>query len=235
MSRHPFPPVHVAFIMDGNRRWASARGMPKVLGHRRGMDRLKEVIDIAIEFGVRYVTFFVFSTENWNRSQEEVSYLMDLFRDALRNTLQEQHKKGVRVRVIGDMNGFPEDIQRLSAEAEEKTRHNTTLYAQFALNYGGRAEIVHAVRSIAQGIQAEKCRPEDITEQMIAAHLFTTDIPDPDVLIRTSGELRLSYFLLWQLAYTEFVFIDKHWPDFSREEFQQALDTYAKRQRRHGL
>jgi undecaprenyl diphosphate synthase len=221
--------------MDGNRRWASARNMPKMLGHRRGIDRLKEVINIAIEFGIRYVTFFVFSTENWNRSREEVSYLMGLFRDALRNTLQEQHEKGVRVRTIGDMSGFPEDIQRLSVEAEEKTCRNTTLYAQFALNYGGRGEIVRAMRSVVQEVQNGKYRPEDITEETIATHLFTADVPDPDLLIRTSGELRLSNFLLWQLAYTEFVFIDKHWPDFSREEFQHALDIYAKRQRRHGL
>jgi undecaprenyl diphosphate synthase len=221
--------------MDGNRRWAVAHGVPKMSGHRRGIDQIKDVIDMAIEIGIRYVTFFIFSTENWRRTKEEVSYLMDLFREALRNVLQEQHKKGVRVRTIGNISEFPEDIQRLSAEAEQKTRHNTALYAQLALSYGGRAEIVYAARSIAQEVQEGKCCLEDITEESFSAHLFTAGVPDPDLFIRTSGELRLSNFLLWQLAYTELVFIDKHWPDFSREEFQRALSIYAGRQRRHGL
>ncbi|MDR0406612.1 MAG: di-trans,poly-cis-decaprenylcistransferase [Holosporales bacterium] len=227
-------PVHVAFIMDGNRRWAQAQGIPKMFGHRKGVERLKDVLNMAIEAGVRYVTFFMFSTENWQRTKEEVSYLMDLFREALHNAVQEQHEKGVCVRAIGDMRKFPEDIQKLSVEAEEKTRNNTTLHVQFALNYGSRAEILQAVQAVAQDAREGKIDPESLTEENFAARLFTAGIPDPDLLIRTSGELRLSNFLLWQLAYAEFVFVDKHWPAFSREDFQQALDIYACRQRRHG-
>ncbi|MDR2412543.1 MAG: di-trans,poly-cis-decaprenylcistransferase [Holosporales bacterium] len=227
-------PVHVALIMDGNRRWARAKGKPGVWGHRQGVQRIRDVLDMALNTGISYLTFFAFSTENWHRTQEEVSSLLSLFRETLRDVIQEQNKKGIRIRIIGEMDKFPEDIQKLCAEVENTTQGNSALQVQIALNYGGRAEILHAVRSLLQEIKKGACQPEEISEEMFSAHFFTAGIPDPDLLIRTGGERRLSNFLLWQMAYTEFVFIDKCWPDFAYEDFQHSLEVYANRQRRYG-
>lgn len=232
-EKNPLP-AHIAFIIDGNRRWARAQGKPCAMGHRQGAQRIRDVLDMALEAGISYLTFFTFSTENWKRTKEEVSSLLGLFRETLRDFLQEQDQRGVRVRVLGDIHKFPQDIQELCTEAEEKTRGNTTLHAQFALNYGGRAEILRAVKLLAEKIKSGTLLPEEVTEESLSSHLFCPDVPDPDLLIRTGGERRLSNFLLWQMAYTEFVFFDKRWPDFAREDFQCALGVYANRQRRYG-
>ncbi|MFC3693479.1 isoprenyl transferase [Chenggangzhangella methanolivorans] len=227
-------PRHVAIIMDGNGRWAAARGLPRVEGHRRGVEALRRAVRAAHELGVRHLTLYSFSAENWSRPVEEVSDLMNLLRLFMRRDLAELHKGEVRVKVIGERAGLPSDILGLLEEAEARTRGNSGLQLVVAFNYGGRQEIVSAVRRIAEAVRDGKLAPEAIDVGVVADHLDTANIPDPDLVIRTSGELRISNFLLWQSAYAEFVFLPLHWPDFDKAAFEEALASFSARQRRYG-
>jgi undecaprenyl diphosphate synthase len=225
---------HVAIIMDGNGRWAQARGLPRIEGHRRGVEAVRRAVRAAIELGVLYLTIYSFSTENWNRPPEEVSMLMGLLKRFIRNDLAELHANDVRVRVIGRRSGLPLDITALLGEAEELTKANAGLTLVVAFNYGGRQEIVDAARGLARLAAAGTLDPSAIDARSIETWLDTADIPDPDLIIRTSGEQRLSNFLLWQAAYAELVFLPIHWPDFDKSSFESALDEFAARERRYG-
>jgi undecaprenyl diphosphate synthase len=227
-------PKHVAIIMDGNGRWAKSRGLPRVAGHKRGADAVRRAVKTAGELGVRYLTLFGFSSENWKRPLDEITDLMALLRNYLRSELAELHKQGVRVRVIGDRARLAPDIVTLIEQAERTTEANTRLDFIIALSYGARAEIVRAARALAHAAKAGEIDPETIGEADIAKYLYTSDIPDPDLLVRTSGEKRISNFLLWQSAYTEFVFLDVLWPDFDRPHFEAAIAEFGKRDRRYG-
>ncbi|MBE0530873.1 MAG: isoprenyl transferase [Rhodospirillales bacterium] len=227
-------PLHVAIIMDGNGRWARARGLPRTAGHRRGAETVRTVVEAAADMGVSILTLFGFSSENWSRPESEVRDLMGLLRLYLRNEISTLAKNGVRLRVIGERSRLAPDIVALIEEAEAKTAENRRLTLVVALNYGGRQEIVAAARHLAMEAEAGRIEGRLIDEDLFARHLFTADLPDPDLLIRTSGEQRISNFLLWQMAYTEFVFVDSLWPDFSREEFEKAIREYQGRERRYG-
>lgn len=227
-------PRHVAIIMDGNGRWAAARGLPRFEGHRRGVEALKRAVRAAGEFGVSYLTVYSFSSENWSRPADEVSDLMNLLRLFIRRDLSELHKNNVRVRVIGERAGLPEDIGALLVEAETLTAGNNGLTLVVAFNYGGRQEIASATRRIAEAVRDGTIDPDRIDAAMVEAHLDTVGVPDPDLVIRTSGELRISNFLLWQSAYAEFVFLADHWPDFDRTTFEEAIASFRSRQRRYG-
>ncbi len=227
-------PRHIAIILDGNGRWAKQKGMPRGYGHVKGCENLEKVCEYARELGVRYLTVYAFSTENWKRSREEVDGLMKLFRDYLKKCIKISKKWQMRVRVIGEVSAFDKDIQDSVRTLEEFSSQYDKLHFQLALNYGSRDEIVRGVRKLLTECQEGKLRPDDITEERLGDHLDTAGLPDPDLLIRTSGELRLSNFLLWQLAYTEFYFADVHWPDFDREELVKAIEQYNKRDRRYG-
>ena len=230
----PPPPEHVAIIMDGNGRWARARGLPRIEGHRRGAAAVRIAVESAVKYGVRYLTIYGFSSENWKRPAGEVTDLMALLRRYLRSEIAELRQNDVRVRFIGDRGQLHDDIVRLIEEAEASTALNTALNLTVALSYGGRAEITSAVRRLAEDIRAGRLNPEDIDEHAFARHLATADLPDPDLLIRTSGEMRISNFLLWQLAYAEFVFPDVLWPDFSEQNFADAIAEFQRRDRRYG-
>ncbi len=227
-------PRHVAIIMDGNGRWAQARGLPRYEGHRRGVDAVRRAVRAASEIGVSFLTLYSFSTENWTRPPEEVSLLMGLLKRFIRNDLAELHANDVRVRVIGGRDGLAADISGLLNEAEELTRNNRGLTLVVAFNYGGRQEIADAARRLAALAAAGELDPDSIGVEHFASSLSTSDIPDPDLIIRTSGEQRLSNFLLWQAAYAEFVFLPIHWPDFDRAALQSALEEYFTRERRYG-
>ena len=227
-------PRHVAIIMDGNGRWAKSKGMPRTIGHAKGAQNLEDMLYIADELGIKYLTVYAFSTENWKRSEDEVMALMNLFRQYLRNGFRKAAKNNVRIRVIGYRPGLPKDLQELADEIEEFSKDNTGLQFQIALNYGSRDEITRAVKKIAEEVKDGKLLPEDITEETITSHLDTADIPDPDLMIRTSGEQRLSNYLLWQLAYTEFYYTDTHWPVFGKKDLQEAIEWYQTRDRRYG-
>ncbi|MCF0134794.1 MAG: isoprenyl transferase [Lachnospiraceae bacterium] len=227
-------PRHVAIILDGNGRWAKQRNLPRTMGHKAGADNVETISDVCIAMGIRYLTVYAFSTENWKRSEDEVSYLMGLMRWYLKNYLDTALRKGIRMRVIGDRSGLdPEMVEEIRRD-EELTAHLTNLELTFAINYGGRDEIVRAVKDLAEDIRKGEILPEDITEEQISRRLDTRELPDPDLMIRTSGEERLSNFLLWQLAYSEFCFTDKYWPDFSEEDLRAAVDSYSRRERRFG-
>ncbi|TVR82271.1 MAG: isoprenyl transferase [Rhodospirillales bacterium] len=230
----PPPPVHVAIIMDGNGRWARARGLPRTAGHRRGAQSVRVAIESAIRGGVSYLTLFGFSSENWRRPQAEIGDLMGLLRHYLNTEINALDRQGVRLMVIGDRSRFAGDIVSMIDRAEHMTRNNRRLILTIALSYGGRHEIVQATRRIAEEVAIGLLDPQAIDEAAITERLFTADIPDPDLLIRTSGERRLSNFLLWQLAYAELVFLDVLWPDFSNEDFVAALDEFQRRERRYG-
>jgi undecaprenyl diphosphate synthase len=230
----PDVPRHVAIIMDGNGRWAAARGLPRVEGHRRGVEALRKTVRAAGEMGIRCLTIFSFSSENWQRPASEVRDLMGLLRRFIRNDLAELHASNVRVRVIGARADLDPDIRRLLEEAEELTRGNDGLVLLVAFNYGARDEIARAARSIAQDVATGTLTPEDVTEELIGARLDASDIADPDLIIRTSGEQRLSNFLLWQAAYSELVFLPVYWPDFDRAVLEQAIEEYRRRERRFG-
>jgi undecaprenyl diphosphate synthase len=227
-------PRHVAVIMDGNGRWATARGLPRVMGHRQGANVVRPIVEAAADAGVDYLTLFAFSAENWTRPQSEIDELMRLLRIYLRSQIAELHRNGVRMRVIGDRSRLSKDINTLIDRAEDLTRDNTRITLSMALNYGSRQEIVQAVQAIAADAKSGAIDPAAIDDATINAALYTADMPDPDLLIRTSGEKRISNFLLWQFAYTELVFIDTLWPDFSRAEFEHALAEYQRRDRRFG-
>ena len=223
-------PRHVAIIMDGNGRWAKKRGMPRLFGHRAGVENLRAVIKACVEFGIRYLTIYAFSTENWGRPQDEVSGLEKLFHEAFTNEFLELRKQGVRIVHLGQREGIPQDLLKEIDEAVELSKTNDRLILSVALNYGSRNEIMHAVRRII----GDGLKPEEITEQTISRYLFTADIPDPDLVIRTSGEQRLSNFLLYQSAYSEWEFPETLWPDFGKEQLLEAIFEYSKRDRRFG-
>ena len=227
-------PHHVAIIMDGNGRWAAARGLPRVEGHRRGVEALRRTIRAAGEIGIKVITIFSFSSENWSRPAAEVGELMGLLRRFIRNDLAELHKSGVRVRIIGERAGLEADIGRLLIEAEELTKDNTGLTLVVAFNYGARQEIARAARRAAEAVAQGTLNAQDITVDTVAGFLDTADLPDPDLIIRTSGEQRLSNFLLWQSAYSELVFVPANWPDFERAILEGAIREYQQRERRFG-
>ncbi|HEX9327461.1 MAG TPA: isoprenyl transferase [Reyranella sp.] len=227
-------PHHVAIIMDGNGRWAKARGLPRVAGHRRGADAVRRVVRGAGELGIPVLTLFAFSTENWTRPADEVNDLMGLLRHYLRNELEELHKNGARLRVIGNRAGLAPDIVRDIAEAESMTRANGRIDVNICINYGARDEILQATRNLARRVAAGELAADDIDEARFEQELLTAGVPDPDLLIRTSGEQRISNFLLWQCAYAELVFVDTLWPDFGKDHLEQAIAEFRRRERRYG-
>ncbi|HTB37361.1 MAG TPA: isoprenyl transferase [Reyranella sp.] len=242
MSTAPLPanadpapgPNHVAIIMDGNGRWAKARGLPRVAGHRRGADAVRRVVRGAGELGIPVLTLFAFSTENWTRPADEVNDLMGLLRHYLRNELDELHKNGARLRVIGNREGLASDIVRDISDAENMTRGNGRIDVNICINYGARAEILQAIRSLARQVAAGELTADRIDEDRFESELLTSGVPDPDLLIRTSGEQRISNFMLWQCAYAELVFVDTLWPDFGKEHLEQAIAEFRRRERRYG-
>lgn len=233
-SAEPRTPQHVAIIMDGNGRWARARGLPRSAGHRQGAEAVRRSVEAAVAAGVPYLTLFGFSSENWKRPEEEVQTLMGLLKLYLRKEIAELHRNGVRLRVIGERERLASDIAALIDRAEALTADNTRLTLTVALSYGARDEIAAAARRIAQAAAAGRLDPEAVTADTLGDHLMTAGIPDPDLIIRTSGERRVSNFLLWQAAYAEFLFIDTLWPDFDEATFRAALDDYGRRERRFG-
>lgn len=228
-------PAHVAMIMDGNGRWAKSKFLPRVEGHRQGAKTVRMVVEQCRRLGIRYLTLFAFSTENWNRPKPEVGALMKLLQHHLLNELDELHSHGIRVRVIGEVERLPDNIRGAIERAEALTVNNDKMDLILAVSYGGRREIARAARLLAADVRKGVVDPETIGEDVFARYLYAPDVPDPDLLIRTSDELRISNFLLWQLAYTEIVVSDKCWPDFSQEEFKRCLHEYSKRTRRYGL
>lgn len=227
-------PRHVAIIMDGNGRWAQKRGMPRTFGHRAGVDALREIVRTASDIGIGVLTAYAFSTENWKRPTEEVNFLMKLFSNFLNSEIDELNNNNVRIRFSGETDELALSLQHKMEEAKRRTADNNGLVLNLAVNYGGRAEIVHAVKIIAEQVANGTLKPEAINDSIIQQHLYTADLPDPDLLIRPSGDLRISNFLLWQSAYTEFWFTDINWPDFKPEHLLQAIVDYQQRDRRFG-
>jgi undecaprenyl diphosphate synthase len=225
---------HIAIIMDGNGRWAAERGLPRAEGHRQGVESVRRTVNAAQELGITHLTLFSFSSENWSRPRQEINDLFGLLRRFIRRDLADLHKNGVKIRVIGTRAGLERDLLRLIDDAIELTKDNTALNLTIAFNYGARDEIARAARRIAEDVAKGVLAPAEVTQERFAPYLDTADLPDPDLLIRTSGELRLSNFLLWQVAYSEFVFVDCYWPDFSREQLEAALAEYQRRNRRFG-
>jgi undecaprenyl diphosphate synthase len=227
-------PRHVAIIMDGNGRWAKERGLPRSIGHRKGVEAVRRTVRAAIELGVQYLTIYSFSSENWTRPASEIDDLMGLMKRFIRRDLAELHQNGVCLRVIGERAGVDPELLQLIDEAVALTSDNRALNLVIAFNYGSRAEIAKAARCLAARVQDGTLTPQQITPELLTEALDTQGVPDPDLLIRTSGELRLSNFLLWQAAYTEFVFLDAYWPEFGRELLERAIDEFRKRDRRFG-
>ena len=227
-------PEHIAIILDGNGRWAKKRGMPRGYGHIKGCENLEKICNIAKDLGVKYLTVYAFSTENWKRSKEEVDGLMKLFRNYMKKCKKIAAENQMRVRVIGDPTAFDEDLQQKIKDLEEYSSQFDELHFQIALNYGSRDEIRRAVTALAEDVKKGVLEPEAVTEETISDYLDTRGLPDPDLLIRTSGEERLSNFLMWQLAYTEFYFTDVAWPEFDKAEFARAIEKYNQRDRRYG-
>lgn len=227
-------PQHVAIILDGNGRWAKAKGMPRNYGHAQGSKNVERICEEAWRMGIKYLTVYAFSTENWNRPKSEVDALMTLLRNYMKTCLKTAKKNDMKIRVIGDIEPLDDDIKKRIHELEEASKDNGGLNFTIALNYGSRDEIVRAVRKVAQDCVDGKVDPKDIDEKLYSSYLDTWDIPDPDLLIRTSGEQRLSNYLLWQLAYSEFYFTDVPWPDFTKEELIRAIEQYNNRDRRFG-
>lgn len=223
-------PQHVAIIMDGNGRWAAKRGLPRLAGHRAGTENLRRIIRASVEFGVKYLTIYAFSTENWGRPQDEVTGLLHILEDVIDRELAELHKEGVQLRHIGHLDRLPPILQGKVLEAVELTQHNQRLVLNVAFNYGGRDEIVCAIKDmISAGV-----KEQDVTPELVSQYLFTSGVPDPDIVIRTSGELRVSNFLIWQGAYSEWYFTPVYWPDFDREEYRKSLVEFGRRDRRYG-
>lgn len=232
--KRDFLPRHVAVIMDGNGRWAQRQGLPRIMGHRRGVDTLKELLRCCRDWGVGALTAYAFSTENWGRPLEEVEFLMTLFERVLRQELREMMQEDVRINFVGNLSALPKSLQAEIERSMESTRHNKGIHFTVATNYGGRQEILQACRSIAQLVQQGQVNPDQIDESLFERHLYTAGACDPDLLIRTSGEMRISNFLLWQMAYAEIYITETLWPDFDRTEFHRALSSYQKRDRRFG-
>lgn len=234
ITAEPAEPRHVAIIMDGNGRWAAERGLSRSDGHNQGVEAVRKAVRAAIDRNLAYLTLFTFSSENWSRPMGEISYLMNLLKRFIRTDLAELHKHGVRIRVIGDRKGVEGEIVRMIEEAVALTAGNQGLQLTVAFNYGARDEIVRAAQRVARKVQAGELAPQAISEDLLADNLDTAGVPDPDLLIRTSGEKRLSNFLLWQCAYSELVFLDIFWPDFSAASLDQAIDVFKARERRYG-
>lgn len=230
----PADPRHIAVIMDGNGRWAEKRHLPRKAGHHEGAEALRRLVEACLDRGIPYLTVFAFSSENWSRSQEEIDDLMDLLRRFMKKDVEELKSRGVRAIVIGDRTRLDEDIQQRILQAEEQSKDLDAITVTLAVSYGGRAELVEAAKSLAQDVAAGRLQAGAIDEAAFAARLFTGHMPDPDLLIRTSGEQRVSNFLLWQLAYTEFAFLDVLWPDFNADYLDEAIQIYRKRERRFG-
>jgi undecaprenyl diphosphate synthase len=233
-ERYPLPPRHVAIIMDGNGRWARARGMPRTFGHQRGIEAVKRALQAAGDLGVEYLTLFGFSSENWARPIEEVGELMRLLRVFLRSEVAELHRRGVKLKVIGERERLDRDIVEMIEHAERLTADNRALRLTVALSYGSRQELTRAARRLAEDAVAGRIDPAAIDDQALAGRLFTSDLPDPDLIIRTSGEKRISNFLLWQAAYAELIFLPTLWPDFDKPDFEAAIGEYQRRERRYG-
>jgi len=225
---------HIAIIMDGNRRWAKKRLLPSIAGHNEGVNALKRTVQAAVDFGIKNLTVYAFSTENWGRKQEEVDFLMFLIKETIQNESKELNEKGVRIKIIGDISRLGENLKSILHEAEELTKNNTVLNLQIAINYGARDEITAAVRKIAAKVKNGELNPDDITEKTISQSLYTSDIPDPDLLIRTGGEQRISNYLLWQIAYTELYITEAFWPEFDEEQLALSVEEFADRERRFG-
>lgn len=227
-------PKHIAIIMDGNRRWAREKGLDPKLGHKAGAETLEKIASYANQIGLKYLTVYAFSTENWKRTKEEVGALMILLRTYLDKFLNRESLRNIRIRVLGNIDNLDEGLKNSINKIVEKSKNNTGLTLNIAFNYGGRDEIVRAVKNISKKLKDDEIKLEDINEKLVSDNLYTNDEPDPDLLIRPGGELRVSNFLLWQLAYTEFLFIDKYWPDFSNEDLLNAIEVFEKRNRKFG-
>ena len=227
-------PQHIAIIMDGNRRWAKSKNMPATYGHKEGAETLRKMVRYAKEVGIKYMTVYAFSTENWSRSESEVDTLMKLFQEYLDNFAEKASKNDIRINVIGTRERLAQRLVESIEKAMEITKNCTGITLNIALNYGARNEIVNAIKKITNGVVNNNITIEDIDEKLVSKNLYTQDIPDPDLVIRTSGELRLSNFLLWQLAYTEFLFVEKNWPEFEEKDLDYAIEEYSKRNRKYG-
>ena len=221
---------HIAIIMDGNRRWAKSKCLPTSVGHKMGVEALKNTLRAFNDFGIKYLTVYAFSTENWNRTKEEVDFLMDLVAITLKNELEEMHKENVQIHFIGDRNRLSDKLQKIMLESELKTKNNDGVYLQIALNYGSRDEIVHCVKNIIK----KGVKYQDVNEDLISSYLYTSNTPDPDILIRTGGEQRISNYLLWQIAYSEIIIRDEYWPEFDKNILSQCIEEFGRRQRRYG-
>lgn len=221
---------HIAIIMDGNRRWAKEHNLPSAVGHKKGVSSLRETVRACDELGIKYLTVYAFSTENWKRSKEEVDFLMNLVAVTLKNELADMNKEGVKITFIGDKSKISPKLLDITIDAQEKTKNNDGVNLQIAFNYGSRNEIVNAIKSIIK----DKIKPEDVTEELVSSYLYTKDIPDPDILIRTGGEKRISNYLLWQIAYSEVIVVDEYWPEFDKCSLSKCIDEFYRRQRRYG-
>jgi len=221
---------HIAIIMDGNRRWAKEHFLPSMMGHKKGVDALKKITRACDDFGIKYLTLYAFSTENWNRKQEEVDFLMDLLATTLKSELKELNENNVKMNFIGDLKALNQNLQNILDESKETTKNNTGVVLTVAINYGSRDEIIHAIKNIIKDNKKEN----EITQELISNYLYTKDIPDPDFLIRTSGEKRISNYLLWQIAYSEIHVVDTYWPEFDKEKLSEAIIEFGLRQRRYG-
>ncbi|MBI3590125.1 MAG: isoprenyl transferase [Candidatus Melainabacteria bacterium] len=228
-------PVHIAVIMDGNRRWAQNKNFPAMFGHREGVQALKKITRYASDIGIKYLTVYAFSTENWNRKKDEVDFLMYLIQEAIQNEFEEMHQNNVKLNVLGFYEDLPKPLPKVLNDAVNKTKNNSGLNLQVAINYGSRAEIVHAVKEIGKKILSNEIKVEDIDAELISANLLTKNIPDPDLLIRTGGEQRISNYLLWQCAYTEFYSTEALWPAFDSNELDKAIEEFNRRHRRFGI
>lgn len=228
-------PMHIAIIMDGNGRWAKRRGLPRVSGHREGVKSVRDVVEACAQLGVKYLTLFAFSTENWRRPKEEIDTLMKLLIKTLRSETEKLHKNDIKLMAIGDIDSLPKEVRQELKEAMEKTKNNKRMVLNLALSYSGRWEIIEAVKEIARDVKKGKVKIEEIDDKLFSNYLKTAGIPDPDLLIRTSGELRISNFLLWQIAYTELYITDCLWPDFRRKHLYEAIRDYQRRERRFGM
>ncbi len=228
-------PNHVSIIMDGNGRWAYQKGLPRTEGHREGLQRVKQIVKICPNLGINILTIFAFSSENWKRPSDEVDYLLELFLQVLEDEVSELHERGVSLRFIGNLNAFPTSLRKKMDSVERATTGNKALVLNVAVNYGGKWDMVQAVRSICKGVKNGEKSLSSIDESLLSNHLCLSDFPDPDLLIRTGGEKRLSNYLLWQLAYTELYFTDVYWPDFGVENFKAAVESFSKRERRFGM
>lgn len=227
-------PKHIAIIMDGNGRWAKKRGLPRVAGHKRGVDTVKDIVEACAEIGVKYLTLYTFSTENWKRPKEEVSTLMRLLLNSLRDRVDELCENDIRLTTIGDTDSLPYEVRKQLKADIERTKNNKKMILNLALSYSGRWEIIEAVKKISRAVEKGDLKPDEINEQLFSKFLTTKDLPDPDLVIRTSGEFRVSNFLLWQIAYSEFVITDIYWPDFNRHHLYESIRAFQKRERRFG-